>query len=173
MKYEMKTWKLSTEIETSNLFKAIRTLADRYMSASRFDAPGNSIIEGLTGTELTGKQAKYMFLFKELELFGKKQMVNYMSLSSQPFSRNHYWKEEPEDKIPAMDGILRCEIKDYGNELPDKSYPTLMYFEIDDKFKCIKVEAYSKDGKVIGTMTNPTQKRFEKTFEHALEHFKS
>lgn len=172
-KYKFSNWKLTVEMESSNIFEAIRLLANRYMSASRFDAFGFHPNEKLTNSKFTKTPSKAVSLYKEFEVFSKIQMVEYLPLSINPFSRDHFWREIEDDKIPTMDGILRLNIEGYYYpKTEDGEYRTIAYLEIDSDFNCLILENYTYDGKIINSIKNPTCEQFERVCIDTLENFK-
>jgi hypothetical protein len=96
MKYKLGSWMLSTEGEFETDEEAIKTLADRYMTASRSDPPGRHPLEILAGNGPTRKveeigKAVWLYVYTANQ-FGHEEWLVKHQLTIHPFKRDHWEK---------------------------------------------------------------------------------
>jgi hypothetical protein len=114
MKYKMQTWKLIVEGDYETEEEAIKDLADKYMQCSKCDAPNEHPIEHLTGNynRTIDNIGKRVYLYVEMEIFNKLQMVHKYTLNIYPFKQSHWWED--------TNGVFKFEDKEFKFKIIDE-----------------------------------------------------
>lgn len=107
-RYKIGSWKLEIEAEFNDEEfdeeYAIKHLADRYMSASKFDQPGDHPIELLNGKETRKIEnlSKVVAFYVYESVYGNFQWILKYTLYIHPFKSNHWWPKVKKDIITEI-----------------------------------------------------------------------
>jgi hypothetical protein len=120
-KYRLQSWKLQIDGEFDDSTAeetVIKELADRYMSISHCDPPGEHPIDLLTQKKYDENEIKRKLdligksvgLFVYTEVFGINQWIQKYHLTIHPFKQNHWWESITENKFIFDECEFRYEI---------------------------------------------------------------
>lgn len=92
-KYKLSTWKYAVEAEFETEEEALKELSDKYMFASKCDAPGDHLFELMAGNTCRPIEniAKGVFFYVYEKVYGHMQWIRKYNLSIYPFKKEHWW----------------------------------------------------------------------------------
>ncbi len=103
-KYKLQTIFLGYNGEYKTEEEAIKDLADKYMSNSKCDPPGEHTLEiwankgKIKGGDIS-KIAKVVWFYVWEEIYGVEQWVVKYNLAIHPFKKRHWWESEKDFKF--------------------------------------------------------------------------